>query len=234
MIQLSLVRIRGYGPWTLTLGHDREHELQILQASVYGTLQRRLSDLGCLLFENRRDEFVAITNGLDRAGHEAAIRGIDPRVTLEASIGSGGTPLEADRAASLAGPGGPATGGDSACVMHLDVDGMTGRRGSSTAGGAAAEIAALHSLLWSDCMATGSLAFFMGGDNFMVAASEEARRGARGLVGRAEKELGILLNCGIGSARTGREAARLATRSLDGIRAKRAAGTRERVGEVAG
>ena len=163
MIQLSLVRIRGYGPWTLTLGHDREHELQILQASVYGTLQRRLSDLGCLLFENRRDEFVAITNGLDRAGHEAAIRGIDPRVTLEASIGSGGTPLEADRAASLAGPGGPATGGDSACVMHLDVDGMTGRRGSSTAGGAAAEIAALHSLLWSDCMATGSLAFFMGG-----------------------------------------------------------------------
>ena len=27
MIQLSILKITGYGPWTLTLGSDREHEL---------------------------------------------------------------------------------------------------------------------------------------------------------------------------------------------------------------
>ena len=27
MIQLTIMKITGYGPWTLTLGFDREHEL---------------------------------------------------------------------------------------------------------------------------------------------------------------------------------------------------------------
>ncbi|MGI0075474.1 MAG: GTP cyclohydrolase IIa, partial [Nitrosotalea sp.] len=28
MIQLTIIKITGYGPWTLTLGSDREHRLQ--------------------------------------------------------------------------------------------------------------------------------------------------------------------------------------------------------------
>ena len=32
MIQLTIIKITGYGPWTLTLGSDREHELQMLQS----------------------------------------------------------------------------------------------------------------------------------------------------------------------------------------------------------
>ncbi len=43
MIQLSILKIDGYGPWTLTLGSDREHELQILQASLYVELQKEFS-----------------------------------------------------------------------------------------------------------------------------------------------------------------------------------------------
>ena len=31
MIQLSILKITEYGPWTLTLGSDREHELQMLK-----------------------------------------------------------------------------------------------------------------------------------------------------------------------------------------------------------
>ena len=34
MIQLSILKITEYWPWTLTLGSDREHELQMLQASI--------------------------------------------------------------------------------------------------------------------------------------------------------------------------------------------------------
>ena len=35
MIQLTILKITGYGPWTLTLGSDREHELQMLQSKLY-------------------------------------------------------------------------------------------------------------------------------------------------------------------------------------------------------
>ena len=34
MIQLTIIKIIEYGPWTLTLGSDREHELQMLQADL--------------------------------------------------------------------------------------------------------------------------------------------------------------------------------------------------------
>ena len=40
MIQLTIMKITGYGPWTLTLGSDREHELQMLQSQLYNKLTR--------------------------------------------------------------------------------------------------------------------------------------------------------------------------------------------------
>ena len=43
MIQLSILKITEYGPWTLTLGSDREHELQMLQASLYKKVQELFS-----------------------------------------------------------------------------------------------------------------------------------------------------------------------------------------------
>ena len=39
MIQICIAKITGYGPWTLTLGSDREHVLQMLQATLYKNLQ---------------------------------------------------------------------------------------------------------------------------------------------------------------------------------------------------
>ena len=51
------MKITGYGPWTLTLGSDREHELQILQASLYQKIQRFFSEKYCLVFQNRSDEY---------------------------------------------------------------------------------------------------------------------------------------------------------------------------------
>ncbi|MCY4251893.1 MAG: GTP cyclohydrolase IIa, partial [Thaumarchaeota archaeon] len=37
--QVCVVRIAGYGPWTLGLGSDREHRLPALQAPPYSRLQ---------------------------------------------------------------------------------------------------------------------------------------------------------------------------------------------------
>ena len=69
MIQLTIIKINDYGPWTLTLGSDREHQLQILQASLYKEVQQLFSEKNCLAFLNIADEFFVLTNGLSLDGH---------------------------------------------------------------------------------------------------------------------------------------------------------------------
>ena len=63
------MKITGYGPWTLTLGSDREHELQMLQASLYQQVQNLFSQKNGLVFSNRSDEFFAVTNGITLKDH---------------------------------------------------------------------------------------------------------------------------------------------------------------------
>jgi GTP cyclohydrolase IIa len=69
-----------------------------------------------------------------------------------------------------------------------------------------------------------SLTFFMGGDNFMVVSSDNSKQNAKEFLDLAKKEFDITLNCGIGTARTVREAVKLATKSLDTIREIRTSG----------
>jgi len=69
-----------------------------------------------------------------------------------------------------------------------------------------------------------SLSFFMGGDNFMVVASIEGKKHAKNFIELIKNDDGILLNCGIGTGKTSREAASLATKSLDTIREIRGSG----------
>ena len=64
----------------------------------------------------------------------------------------------------------------------------------------------------------------MGGDNFMVVANDDAKKSVKEFIELIEKEDNITLNCGIGNAKTSREAAKLATQSLDTIREIRDSG----------
>ena len=68
-----------------------------------------------------------------------------------------------------------------------------------------------------------SLTFFMGGDNFMVVSSDDAKQSAKEFLALIKND-GIILNCGIGTGRTAREAVKLATKSLDTIREIRDSG----------
>ena len=69
-----------------------------------------------------------------------------------------------------------------------------------------------------------SLAFFMGGDNFMVISNSDHKENAQRFIDMIKKEMDLLLNCGIGSGVTARDAAKLATQSLDTIREIRDSG----------
>lgn len=234
--QVCVVRIEGYGPWTLGLGSDREGRLQSLQARLYASLQDAFSERGGLAFQNRADEIFALTHGMDTRAHEEAIAAAAAPyadIELRAAIGCARGPLGASRAAheaSLADTSGArvcgaACGGGAgeATILHLDVDGLSARRKSSPPHEISASIFSLYADMARFYAARGGLAFFMGGDNFMVIADGDAasvRRDAAELV-ESSVRLGLGLNCGIGRAGTARRAAAAATRSLDAIRRMR-------------
>ncbi|MEE8256088.1 MAG: GTP cyclohydrolase IIa, partial [Nitrosopumilaceae archaeon] len=69
-----------------------------------------------------------------------------------------------------------------------------------------------------------SMAFFLGGDNFMVIGNENSKETAKQFIDTVKKDLSLYLNCGIGIGKTSREAAKLATKSLDTIRQIRDSG----------
>ena len=89
MIQLSILKISEYGPWTLTLGSDREHELQMLQASIYKEIQKLFSEKNCLAFFNKADEFFVITNGLTLDDHIAIQKKLENPFDLKLSMSIG-------------------------------------------------------------------------------------------------------------------------------------------------
>jgi GTP cyclohydrolase IIa len=64
----------------------------------------------------------------------------------------------------------------------------------------------------------------MGGDNFMVIASNDAKTSVQNFINMIKSDDEISLNCGIGNAYTSREAVKLATKSLDMIREIRNSG----------
>jgi GTP cyclohydrolase IIa len=98
-IQITIIRIEGYGPWTLSLGSDREARLQMLQSRMYYDIQRLFSERECLVYSNRFDEYFAVSNGLSVAGHiniHNQLANMYPNLELSMTIGKGSTPFEAN------------------------------------------------------------------------------------------------------------------------------------------
>ena len=233
MIQLTILKITGYGPWTLTLGSDREHELQMLQASLYKELQKLFSNKDSLVFLNRSDEFFAISNGLNLEDHIAIQKKLEALfdIRLSMSIGYAKTPFEANLKAFegkrldtflnkehsiygfINGQDNPKV-----TIMHLDVEDLTSTRKTNSPYETSSMIFDLYAEMSKFFLEKNSLTFFMGGDNFMVVSTEDAQQNAREFLDLIKKQKGITLNCGIGIGRTSREAVKLATKSLDTIR----------------
>ena len=247
MIQLTIIKITGYGPWTLTLGSDREHKLQMLQSSLYEKIQKLFSEKNCLVFANRFDELFAITNGLSLNDHMEIQKKLKELFDLELSmtIGYGQSPFEANLQADKARKSKIILDKDlnifgfvdgkvdqTVQIMHIDVDGST----YISAKKSPYEISSLMFKLYSEMsdffLAQNSLTFFMGGDNFMVISSGNGKENATKFLDLIEKQLDISMNCGIGTAKTAREAAMLATKSLDTIREMRDSGKKQRVLEL--
>ena len=239
MIQLSILKITEYGPWTLTLGSDREHELQMLQASLYKEVQKLFSDKNCIVFLNRADEFFVVSNGLELEDHIQIQRTLEKLfdIRLNISIGYGDSPFEANLKAYEGKKNKimlniehnifgfvNSKSKSQISIMHLDVDNLTSRRQNNSPYEISSIIFELYSKMSKFFLEKNSLTFFMGGDNFMVISNDDAKKSVQAFIDMIKSDDKISLNCGIGNATTGREAVKLATKSLDTIREIRDSG----------
>jgi GTP cyclohydrolase IIa len=239
LVQLTIIKINDYGSWTLTLGSDREHELQILQASLYKEIQRLFSEKSCLAFLNRADEFFVITNGLTLEDHIIIQKKLETifELKLSMSIGFAPTPFEANLKAYEGKNSGIILNKEhnifgfvngkleqKVIIMHFDVEDLTSKRKTKSPYEISSTIFKLYSTMSEFFLNNNSISFYLGGDNFMVITHDDAKNLASQFIEKTKHDLGISLNCGIGIGKTSREAAKLATKSLDTIREIRDSG----------
>jgi GTP cyclohydrolase IIa len=246
MIQLTIIRIEGYGPWTVTLGSDREAQLQMLQARIYHDVQRLFSAKDGIVFFNRFDEYFAVTNGLDANDHREVQRELAKAykdLKMSMAIGAGKTAFEANLDAYRARKEGRMIDSDSrifgsvhaanmAQIMHIDVDSSTNVGNRLSPYEVTALVMKIYSRLAEEFLKYNSLAFFLGGDNVMVISNGMTKEQADGVIKRVKAGIDIKLNCGIGIGKTGRRAAEAATKALDTIRDLRKEGKIQTIYEI--
>ena len=247
MIQLTIIRIEGYGQWTLTLGSDREAQLQMLQARIYHDVQRLFSERDSIVFFNRFDEYFAITNGLGVDDHlhiQHELTKLYDNMLMSMTIGAGKTAFEANLDAYRTRKEGRMLDGNSrifgsvqpqadvAQIMHIDIDSSAKVGNWLSPYELTALVMKIYSRLAEEFLKHDSLAFFLGGDNVMVISNGMSKEQADVVLKKVTAGNDIKLNCGIGIGKTGRRAAEAATKALDTIRDLREKGKIQTIYEI--
>jgi GTP cyclohydrolase IIa len=250
MIQLTIIRIEGYGPWTLTLGSDREAQLQMLQARIYYDVQRLFSERDGIVFFNRFDEYFAITNGIDADDHLRImdeLASLYDNMSMSMTIGAGKTAFEANLNAYHTRKEGRKmlddddnskifgsinSHADIAQIMHIDIDSSAKVGNWLSPYELTAFVMKIYSRIAEDFLKHNSLAFFLGGDNIMVISNGMTKEQADEVLKKVTADNDIKLNCGIGIGKTGRKAAEAATKALDTIRDLRETGKIQSIYEI--
>jgi GTP cyclohydrolase IIa len=214
----------------------------MLQASLYKEIQNLFSQKNCLAFPNRFDEIFVITNGLSVDDHVEIQKHLVKsfELGLSMSIGQGKTPFEASSNADKARRSNSSLSkdhnifglplgkdADLVQIIHMDVDGSTSVSAKKSPYEVSSLIIKLYSEMSEFFLKRNSLAFFMGGDNFMILSSDANKDEITKFLEIVKQKYDISFNCGIGTAKTGRDAAKLATQSLDKIRELRDSGKKD-------
>jgi GTP cyclohydrolase IIa len=254
-IQITLVKIEGYGSWTLGLGSDRESQLQMLQAKLYYDLQKVFSDKECIVFQNRLDELVTITNGLSPQDHNniySYISDLYKEISLSMSVGIGQTPLDAsisayncrkdklsiNKGARLYSDCNMISGSSSVPsdmmvqILHLDLDDSTGMTRTISPYEVSTFIIGIYSRMAEAFLILKNLTFYLGGDNFMVVSNPVTLTESKLVISKICQQMNINLNCGVGLAFSARGAVRAATEALDTVRRLRGQGKIQNIYEI--
>jgi GTP cyclohydrolase IIa len=252
--QTTVIKLEGYGPWTLSLGSDREHQLQIMQSKIYADVQELFSNKKGVVFSNRFDEFIAVTNQINldehmEIYHELSKKYIKIRISM--TIGIDETPLKSNKNSHyvknkkeyLIRPDiygnkenllknskeidlKTKTDDKDVKILHIDINNSTAITKNLSAYEITNLIIKLYSKISNIFLKEESLAFYLGGDNFMIITKKNmTTEKVKEIINLLTKLTRINLNCGIGNGCTGRKAAEMSTKSLDLIRDFRQNGT---------
>lgn len=237
LVQITLLSNDDYGPWTHTLGNDREHKVQMYQSSLYETIQNMFSIHGGLVFSNRFDEFFAITDGISYSTHMDIKTKLQNLFPFELSMGISNSkyPFLANKQAHLAQMSMNCSNSigasikqdavnDGVHLIHLDIEGISKIRKNTSPYEITLLVQTTHQIISHYCYEHKLLGFFMGGDNFVIISDEKPQTHSKNLAELIQKNLHIIVNCGIGEEKTARIAMAMATKNLDKIRMLRGLG----------
>ncbi len=244
-VQITIVKIDGYGPWTLTLGSDREASLQMLQAKVYYEIQRLFSIQNCLAFYNRFDEYFIATNGLSILDHKSILDDLSilfKNIRFSFSIGVGSTFMEANKDAYNSRKLNMVYDNDHNIffnsknsnlthrydtefqIIHIDIDGSNKITLNFTPYDVTSLVMKIHTKLISEFLKINALTFYLGGDNFMILSHLIDKSKIQNIINKISGEMNIIFNCGIGIGTNAKNVVSCATEALDTIRQMRKAG----------
>lgn len=240
MIQMTLIQIDNYGPWTVTPRPRTESDLQILQAELFADVQRLIAAKKGLVFFTRFDNLLAVTNGLNEEDHMRIQRSIRNRypITISMGVGAAETAHEAQRLATIAlqKEGGAQSSGRKEILAinnlienpedsfvqaaHIDINSVTETLTDiESAFDTSFMVNKAQHYLMTKLREKGALLFFIGGDNFMSPCNGLSEDDLTNILKEIDEEIGIGLKAGIGRADNMEDAAYMADIGLEIIRA---------------
>ncbi|RAP51995.1 MAG: GTP cyclohydrolase [Methanosphaera sp. rholeuAM270] len=239
MIQITLIQIDNYGPWTVTPGPRFEPDLQTLQSRLYGDLEREFGARGGIVFFNRFDNLIAVSNGIGEDEHRKIQESIRNRypITISMGVAARPTPLEAQKVATEMIQEGGGAQSDKRCevlnieslakeedskvqISHIDINDITNTLTDvETAYDTSIVVYEVLIELMKELKKFGGLCFFIGGDNFMAPSNGITKTNLRDALKNVDQKTGVTLKAGVGISRTGGRAADLADLGLEDIRA---------------
>lgn len=239
MIQITLIQIDNYGPWTVTPGPRAEPDLQTLQSRLYGDLEREFGAHGGIVFFNRFDNLIAVSNGMDYDDHlliQQSIRNRYP-ITISMGVGTAETAIEAQKIATKMIQNGGGAQSAERCeilnidslaegensfvqIAHIDINDITTNlTDKKTAYNTSIKVYEVLLTLMKELSEIGGMCFFIGGDNYMAPSNNISKDQLRDALKRVDEKTGIRLKAGVGIAKKAGRAADLADIGLEDIRA---------------
>ncbi len=236
-IQMTLVQIDNYGPWTVTPAPRLESEIQTLQAELFAELQKQFGRRGGLVFHTRQDNMLAVTNGISMEDHREIQAEVNAKfpVTVSMSIGAASNAYQAQVQATLclqrvggsqsaerikALVGSPVSYPDQDWVQiaHMDINHSSLLTDSEPIYDTHLLIQRAYLSLIPIFLRKNALVFYMGGDNIMALSNGLEVPEISAVLYDVKAEMGLELKAGVGAAHTAEAAAKLASEGLHEIR----------------
>ena len=238
MIQMTLIQIDNYGPWTVTPRPRTESDLQMLQANLFADLNNQFGNKKGLVFFTRFDNLLAISNGLDEEDHLRIQRSIRNRypITISMGVGAAETPHEAQKLATIAlQKAGGAQSSERKEILaidslvspedsfvqaaHIDINSVTETLTDiESAFDTSFMVNKAQHYLMTKLIKKGALLFFIGGDYFMSPCNGLSEKDIENIMVEIDDEIGIQLKAGIGRGKNAEDAAYMADIGLEEIR----------------